>query len=483
MAPAVFVLLLAGCSRKFQPPVHSFSVDPPQSWKAESTLQGASPRDDWWAAFADGGLDAAISEALTRNQDLRAAAARIDAAEAEARIAGAAGQPNLELSLSRGRQRQNFVGLPIPGNEGRVLSTTYTTAGLGLDFSWEADLWGRIKSGHLAALANVQAQEADLAGARLSLSGQAAKAWFAAIEAQRQLGVARDTLESYRVSAERVRARFERGLKPSLDLRLALTEVSRAEALLQQRREQLDAALRQLEILVGRYPSAEYVLAEDLPRVPAGVPAGLPSELVHRRPDLAAAERRLLAADARIEQARAELRPRFSLTSGTGTASNQLRDLLNNDVFVWNFLGGVVQPFFNGGRLKAGVRLNEARAREAAATYEDALLSAYGEVETALAAEQMLAEREAALEDATRQSLAARDLAEQRYQAGLTDITTVLTAQRSALESESQLLAVRRTRLDNRVNLYLALGGGFRSESITAPPPASSFSSAKEPTT
>jgi NodT family efflux transporter outer membrane factor (OMF) lipoprotein len=223
-------------------------------------------------------------------------------------------------------------------------------------------------------------------------------------------------------------------------------------------------------------------LAEDLPSVPAGVPAGLPSELVHRRPDLVAAERRLLAADAQIEQAKAELRPRFSLTSGTGTASNQLRDLLSGDVFVWNFLGGIVQPFFNGGRLKAGVKLNEARARENAATYEGAVLQAYSDVETALAAEQMLAEREEALDAATKQSLAARDLAEQRYQAGLTDITTVLTAQRSALESESQLLTVRRARLDNRVNLHLALGGGFQTKSIPVPASAPALSFAKEPT-
>jgi outer membrane protein, multidrug efflux system len=481
-ALVVMVLALPACSRKFEPPARPFTVEPPKTWSAAEVSADAMRQEDWWAVFGDGALDRAITEALTKNQDLRAVAVRIEAAQAEARIAGAALQPNVELSLNRGRQRQNFVGLPIPGREGSVLSTTYTTAGVGLNFGWEADLWGRVKSGHIAALAGVEAQQADLAGARLSLSGQTAKAWLAAIEAQRQVAVARDTLDSYQVSAERVRARFERGLRPSLDLRLALTEVSRAEALLEQRREQLSAAVRQLEILLGRYPSGEYALAEDLPLVPTGVPAGLPSELVHRRPDLAAAERRLLAADARIAEAKAELRPRFSLTSGTGTSSNQLRDLLSQDVFVWNLLGNLVQPLFNGGRLKAGVKLNEARAREAASLYEQALLEAYGEVETALAAEGRLAERERALEAATKQSLAARDLAEQRYQAGLADITTVLASQRSALESESQLLSVRRARLENRINLYLALGGGFRN-TFTAKPPAAASDAAREPTT
>jgi len=481
-AIAAALIALPACTRKFEPPARALTVEAPRNWSASEASPGVM-QEDWWAAFGDRGLDQAISEAMTRNHDLRAAASRIEAAQSEARIAGAALQPNVDVSVSRGRQRQNFVGLPIPGREDSVLSTTYTTAGLGLNLSWEADVWGRIKSNQIAAVANVEGRQADLAGARLSLQGQTAKAWFGAIEAQKQLAVARDTLESYQVSAERVRARFERGLRPSLDLRLALTEVSAAEALLEQRRLQLDAAIRQLEVMLGRYPSGGYALAEDLPGVPSAVPAGLPAELVHRRPDLVAAERGLLAADARIEQAKAELRPRFRLTSGTGTASNQLKDLLNNDLFVWNFLGNFVQPLFNGGRLKAEVARNEAQAREAAALYESALLRAYGEVETALAAENLLAERERALEAATAQSLAARDLAEQRYQAGLADIITVLSSQRAALDAESQLIAVRRMRLENRIDLHLALGGGFEMRSFATPARITQAADGKEPAT
>jgi NodT family efflux transporter outer membrane factor (OMF) lipoprotein len=338
-----------------------------------------------------------------------------------------------------------------------------------LNVNWEADLWGRVKAGKLAAIADAQAREAELHAARLSLTGQAAKAWFMAIEANQQVALARANLESYQTSADRVRARFEGGLRPSLDLRLALTEVSTAQAELRRRLEQRDRAIRQLEILQGEYPEGNEQLAEDLPRVPSGVPAGLPSELVHRRPDLAAAERRLLASDARISQAKAELRPRFSLTSGTGTSSNTLSDLLDSDVFVWNLIGGVAQPLFNNGRLKAGVRQNEAVAAEAAANYESLMLTAYQEVETSLAAENFLTEQEAALEAATKQSQAARDLAEERYRLGLADIITLLSAQRTALNAESQLLAVRRLRLENRVNLHLALGGGFRINQLVQP--------------
>ena len=461
---ALFVLgslvLISGCSRPLQRPERTFTVAAPKVWQGGATLP-LSEGTDWWAYFGDGGLDNAVTRALTFNHDLRAAAARVAAAEAEARMAGAALRPSADLSLNRGRQRQNFVGLPIPGREGSVLSTTFGSAGVSLGIAWEPDVWGRLSSGKLLAVATTQARRADLIAARLSLTGQVAKAWFAAIEARRQVGLARASLKSYETSAERVRARFERGLRPSLDLRLALTEILRAEALLQQWQEQSRRAVRQLEILLGDYPEGEHALAEDLPRVPEAVPAGLPSELVHRRPDLVAAERELLAADARIQQSRAELRPRFSLTTAGGTASSSLTDLLDGNFLAWSLLSGLTQPIYNRGRLKTAVQRDEARAREVAALYEGAMLRAYAEVESALAAESLLASREKALEAATRQSLGARDEAERRYRAGLAGIITLLSSQRTALDSESQWLTVRRLRLDNRVDLHLALGGGF----------------------
>lgn len=459
-AAAILVFAAMGCSQSISRPDHGFTVEAPQRWTA-AELPEAGPEGDWWIYFGDTGLDGAIRAALLHNHDVRAAAARVDAASRQARIAGAAGRPMLEAALNRNRQRINFIGLPIPGREGDVLSSINTTLGLSLNLSWEADVWGKVKAGKLAAVSDLQAAEADLQGVRLSLTGQAAKAWFAALEAKRQIGLARASLESYRTSADRVRARFESGIRSSLDLRLALTEVDRAESLVEQRKQQLDAAVRQLEILMGQYPKAEYEIAEDLPETPGTIPAGLPSDLVHRRPDLVGAERRLLAADARIVQARAELRPRFSLTGATGTSSNELQDLLSGDVLVWNLLSGVTQPLLNGGRLRAQVKQNEAIAAEAAAGYEQAILRSYGEVETSLAADEFLAQQEQALDSATKQAIAAQGLAEQRYRSGLSDIITVLQAQRTALDSESALLSIRRARLDNRVDLHLALGGGF----------------------
>ncbi len=452
--------MTVGCSRSLQRPVRASVVNIPQKWTGGEVLPDADPMD-WWTSFGDASLDQVVSRVLERNQDLRAAAARIEVAEAEARMASAPELPQLDLGFNLGRQRQNFVGLPIPGAEGKVLSRTFTSTGLSLNLGWEVDLWGKVKAGKLAAMANTQARRAELAAARLSLSAQAARAWFSATEARRQVELARSSVENYRTSSRRIQARFESGIRPALDLRLALAELKIAEASLQSRLEQADRAVRQLQILMGDYPDGCYAAGDDLPITPGLVPAGLPSELVHRRADLVAAERDLLAADARIAEAKAQLRPGFSLTSSIGTSSDQLRSLLSADLLVWSLLGNAVQPIFNRGRLKAGVSHNQARAEEATARYESAVLAAYNDVEAALAAEAVILRRQQALEAATEQSVAARDLAEQRYRSGLADIITLLAAQRTAIDSESQLLTLRRLRLDNRVNLHLALGGGF----------------------
>ena len=467
LAPVAAVVALSamalGCAQTLDRPVRAMTVQAqaPQAWTAQ-TADSGEVQDNWWSNFDDPKLDQAVSHGLEHSQDLSAALARIEAAQAQVRIAKAAERPEVQASFSRSRARQNFVGLPFPGLAGNVLSTTNTNIGLNFGLSWEADVWGRIKAGKLAALADIDAAQADLTGARLSLSGQTTKAWFQAIEANRQVQLARVSLESYEQSARRVRQRFQAGTRESLDVRLALTEVDRAKASLQQRLQQRDAAVRALEALIGKYPAGEYALGEDLPEPPAVVPAGLPSQLVHRRPDLVAAERRLLAADARIAQAKADLKPRFSLTASTGTLTNKFEQVLSGDVFVWSLLGGVTQPLLNRARLKGAVSQNEAVADEIAAQYERALLNAYREVEVSLAADIFLIEQEKALQSATRQAIAAQAQAEDRYRAGLTDVITMLASQRTAIDSESGLLTVRRARLDNRVDLHLALGGGFK---------------------
>ncbi len=461
---SVGLLSLASCASA--PAIQKSGIEEsvPSQWSTgTSAVSADSALVGWWSQFQDPALDSLVVGALKHNFNLKAAAVRVTAAKAQARVAGAPLYPQVNLNFNNSKRRQNFIGFPIPGRAGGggVLSTTATTYGLSGDLSWELDLWRRIGAGKAAALADVQASQADYRGAQLSLAAQTSKAWFASIEAGRQLDLAEATLENFRVINDRIRNRYVRGLRPPLDLRLSLTNVATAEALVAQRRQNVDASIRQLEILLGRYPGAEIEVFPDLPPVPSQVPEGLPADLISRRPDLVLAERQVAASGARVSEAKRARYPRITLTGSSGTSSRSLSGLLNGDFFVWSLAGGVLTPLFQGGRLKAGVSLAEANHEQAVASFAEQALRAYGEVESALAADAFLTERERALREATFQSDAARQQAESRYASGLSDVVTMLEAQRRALDAEGQYITVRRQRLDTRVDLYLALGGGF----------------------
>lgn len=435
----------------------------PNASTAGSTISDRqSIKVDWWRDFLDTQLDSLITNALKYNYNLKAAAQRVQAARAQATIVGAPLFPQVSLGLNGAKRHQNFIGFPIPGSGGGgVLSTTATTYGVSTNLNWEIDLWGRLRNDKAAALADYQGAQADHLGARLSLSGQTTKAWFAAIEARRQMDLAQSTRENFQAVNDQIQTRYVSGLRPPLDLRLSLSNVATAEAVVAQRRQQYDGLVRQLEILLGRYPAAELAIAQDLLPMPAPIPAGLPADLIARRPDLMIAERQVAAANARVKVAKRARYPSISLTSSGGTSSTNLSNLLSGDFIVWSFAGNLLQPLFQGGRLRAGIKLAEANQEQALAGFAEQALRAYGEVESALMAETYLRDRENALREASEQAVAARELAENRYTRGVSDVITLLGSQRRAFEAEGQYLTVRRQRLDARVDLYLALGGGF----------------------
>ena len=469
-AALILLPLLASCvaaPTRVQPDI---GVSPPDRWSTEVT-SGDVAAIDWWSGFNDPTLEEVVALALEHNRDLQVAAARLERAGAQARIAGAELKPNVSVGVSGDRQRQNFAGSAFAEAPGVPSAITSTRVGASVNATWEADLWGRLRAGARAGLAEMQAAQADLNGARLALTGQVAKNWFAVAEARQQLLLARESADSFAAVADQIRDRYARGLRPAVELRLAASNQASAEALAELREEQLGRAIRNLEVLLGQYPAGtllERHPTAGLPDLPAPVPAGLPAEVISRRPDLAAAERRLAASEQRLLVARRSLYPRLSLTASGGTASDELRDLLDGDARVWRLVGNLVQPLFQGGRLRAGVDSAEAGTREALALYAGSALRAYSEVESALAAELHLARRESHLAEAAHQLAAARRLAEDRYREGLGGYLAVLESQTRSLTAESQLLGVRRNLLDNRIDLHLALGGGFELPSAIA---------------
>ena len=457
LAPLVFV---SGCVKA--PPVETpeLPVHAPEAWTTGAEVSsGVDP--EWWTAFGDETLNRVVVEALETNYDLAVAAARLEQASADAKVAAADLYPQVRANLSGARRKQNFIGFPIPGSESRVLSSTSTNLGLNIEASWEVDLWGRLSAQARASLASYQASAADVDGARLSIAGRTVKAWFAAAEAIEQLRLAEATLASFQESTDQVRQRYQAGIRPSLDYRLSLANLAAAKANLFNRQQQLDLAKRQLEVLLGRYPGAEIQTPAALGATPPEIPLGLPADLVARRPDLAAAERRLVASGELVSLSRRARYPRITLTAAGGTATSALTSLLDGNFGVWSLVGNLVQPIFEGGRIRANIERAEAGEDEGLAAYINAVLAAYLEVERALAAEQFLADRETALAEASGQSTAAERLADDRYRSGLEAYVTVLESQRRSFDAESALISVRRVRLDNRVDLYLSLGGGF----------------------
>lgn len=463
-------VVLAACAGTKPPPV---SVEPPadlpEQWTAtpsEAAVEG-SLRSDWWTSFGDRDLDACVATALEQNRDLAAAAARVFAANELAVLAGAPLLPTVDAQLDAQRSRRVFVGFPF--GTGGVPNNTATILNANLTVRWELDLWNRLGSAESAALADAEASAADFAAARTSLAAQVCKAYFALTEAREQLRLTEATVAAFAATADDVRERFRRGVRPAIDTYQSTTSLETARADRALREQRLAAAARQLEVLMGRYPGKLVRGAETLTRDLPVVPTGLPSTLLERRPDLAAAERRLAATGCRVESAKAALYPRLSLTASGGTNSEELEDLLDDSFRVWSLGANLLQPLFRGGALRAEVRRTEAVQLTSIAEYGGALLRAFAEVENALEASTWLEQQERAVQSAAQNSRMARDLARERYQLGLTTFLEVQDSQQRAFVTESANLAVRRQRIDNRIDLILALGGGYDRAAEAAP--------------
>lgn len=456
LALLTLFLGLAGCARSPKSQVTQLPLSIPEQFTAQ-TAPTVESTFDWLSDFGDTALQELVAEALTANFDLKAASARLEAAVANQRTIRSGQFPTLDANLNGSRQKNNFQNLA-----GSIGTRIFNNYNLNARVAWEIDLWAKVKNRVQASIADVEAEEATYQAARLSLAAMALRSWFDTVEAELQLQLADKTLQVFEQNLTIVEASFERGLPDrALDVRLTRANVENARSTLAQRRRQWDAAVRALETLLGRYPSASLVVATELPPLNQAIPPGLPSELLHRRPDLVAAERRLAASLERVKVAKKNLIPTISLSSSAGTSSGALRDILDPDLLIWNIAGNLTQPIFRGGQLLADIKASKANSSQALAGYAQTALAAFQEVESLLAADGFLQDQLTATQRAAEESVGAEDLAWQQYQRGLVDIITVLESQRRAFTAQSAALSIANTRLANRINLYLALGGDF----------------------
>lgn len=421
----------------------------PDQWSVDGAAPG-EVRIGWIEAIGDPILTQLVLEAQTNNPDIRGAAASLDAARALVIQARSAQYPLVSgvLNVDQTDSPQPFV----PNDP------VYTAT---VQAQWEVDLWGRVRAGRNAAYASAQAVEADFRFAQYALAQGVASAYFASIEAQEQVGVARRTVDALAEIDRIVRVRYREGFASRQDTSTAASDLATARDSLAQAQIGARIARRALEVLLGRYPADRIALTEELPETPAPPPAGLPSELLERRPDVIAAERRVAAAFANLDQARAAQLPQVSLTASGGGTSTDLFDILDGPNLLWSVVGNVLQPIFDGGLRGAQKEEADAERRAAIALYAGTALAAFRDVEDNLDQVQVLAERETILENAAEASGTSYSLAQLQYAEGEIALIDVLNIQQRLFAAERNLVSIRRTRIEQWVTLNLALGGSW----------------------
>lgn len=462
MSPMRFPLLIAslpvlagftGCeSWRFNRPGDDLSIRTPGSWSAVSTGNEGRISTSWLAEFADPEMTRTVNEALAHNPSLKAAAARFREAREISIITRARALPSVGLSGSGS----------VSDAPGTDRSENY---GMNLAASWEPDLWGRLRNLSSAAGAEEQAALEDYRGARLSLAANTAKTWCNLISAEQELTLAHETLESFEKNLRFIERTYKGTGEGALDIQFGRTNVSSARRSVESRKLERDEAARSLELLLGRYPAGQSRSPRNLPQLKSNVPAGLPADLVDRRPDLASSRARLFASAQRANAARKALLPSFSITGSGGASTARLTDLLDTDRLVGILAGRFTQVLTEGGAVSAEARAALERNEIQLQNYANDALVAFREVEATLAADRSLALQETFLASELEQAALAEKQAERNYSEGINpNILSVLEAQRRANNARASMIRLRNQRIQNRIDLHLALGGDFQTQ-------------------
>jgi len=433
-------------------------------WKEGAPLDNV-PKGAWWEIFSDSDLNQLELQAEQANGDLKASMARVDQARATARVARANLLPSLNFDPSFNRQRLSPNQQPAFGS---LTANTWSTP---LDLSYEVDLWGRVRRGFESARADAQSSLATFYNVLLTLQSDVAQNYFALRSLDAEIAIVKGTVDLRNEQVRLVRSRFNGGVGNELDVARAETELATTEAdaaSLQQRRAQLENALA---ILAGANPASFHLEALSTTNwnpTPPGIPAGLPSDLLERRPDVAAAERQLASANARIGVAKASFFPVLTLTGSGGYVSSDIDTLFNWNSRTWSIGPSLSLPIFAGGRLRANYRRSQAAFAEAAGQYQQQVLVAFGDVEDSLSAIHFLADQAAAQARAVEHSRRSADLATQRYTSGIVSYLEVVDASRDALQSERSAAQLFGQRLIADVQLIKSLGGGWTEQRLMA---------------
>ena len=446
------LLLSGGCM--VGPDYKRPSLDMPAAYQEAATTDASFANLDWWELFADDRLDALIREALANNRDLGVAVARIEEAAALLRIERANQYPFLDAEAGAGRSSPSRNVLPTAETE-----SSYFFNGAA---SFEIDLWGKLRRATEAARADLLTSENSARNVTISLISAVATTYFQLLDLDDRLRISIRTQKSREDALGIIKERFAKGTVPELDVNQAEIEAADAQASV----AAFDRAVRQTEnalsVLVGSRPRAiERGNELTRQRLPVEVPAGLPLNLLERRPDILAAEQQLAAETARIGVARAQRLPSLSLTASFGYASRDLSDLIEGDSESWSVLGNLFAPIFNAGQLKSIEEAQRQRAEQARLNYEQAVINGLRDVDDSLTGLRTSGNEHVARQRQLAAARTAARLSRARYDGGLVSYLEVLDSERSLFQAELLESQTRQQQLSAAVSLYRALGGGW----------------------
>jgi len=475
---AVAALVLSGCRIAVPPPPAS-TLAVPQAWRGEASPGGASPGEaspgeaspgqaevgpnagaveaNWWRAFGDPALDALVAQALASNGDIRTARARLQEYQARIRVARSAQEPSLTVGVTPTRARAiGPLGTPVESTaiQGNVQA------------AYELDPFGRLDNATEAARLDYASQQAAADATALSVAANTASGYLNLRGLDAQLELARATLASRVRSLELARRQFEVGYSSRLELSQAEAEYRTTATVVPQLERSITQQENALALLLGASPGAGAgIIARGATLAalrPPAIQPGLPSNLLRRRPDIAQAERAIAAADASLAAARDQMLPTLRLTASLGGYAHNLPDLLGSGTTLWSVGGSILAPIFDAGRLRAQAEISASLRDRAVFAYESVVRNAFAETENGLAAVQRLREQ---LEQAEARRVATAEvlrIAHNRYTNGYSSYLEELDAQRNAFSAENNVLQLRASWLAAHVDLYRALGGGWR---------------------
>jgi outer membrane protein, multidrug efflux system len=452
-AYACALTTLAACS--VGPAYKRPDIPAPAAWhEAPDNAVSVWPAKEWWHGFGSDRLDQLIAEAELNNDDLAVAIARVQEADAQARIAGAPLLPSVDLGADATRQRAQVSG---------VGPATFNSLSPALSASYELDFWGKNRALRSAARATAIASRYDQETVALTVVSSVATTYFQALQFRDRLQVARENLANGQKILHGLQMEETAGIATGLDVAQQETAVALLDAAIPPLQQQFRQAVNALAVLVGRTPEAIDVDAGTLNTLlRPQVVEGLPSQLLARRPDIAESEQQLISANADITVARAALFPSIQLTASGGYESSALASLISPANRIWAISAGLTQPIFHGGALRGQVVFSNARYAELLSAYHKTVISAFSNVESALVAAQQTREQQKRQQEAVERARRAFQFAQTQMSAGTINILTVLNTENALFSAQDELVQIQYLHLQSLVDLYTALGGGWQ---------------------